>query len=107
MPSNAQRPPSPDRCEEDLRGGPPSPDLAELPDNKRQRPLSSVLKLSSPVLRQATDLPADGVFEDYEGMVIPRSASVVSPSIEMVVMAMLRAIQCTPMPEIRLLATCS
>ena len=97
----AADPPSPDRCEGDDRRGPPSLDPADQPDNKRPRPPSCMLRLSSPVLRQATTLPSDGIFEDYDGLVIPRSASVLSPSSEMVIMAMLRAIQCAPMPEIR------
>ena len=66
-----------------------------------------MLRLSFPVLRQATALPSDGIFEDYEGLVIPRSASVFVPSVKMVVMAMLQAIQCTPMLDIRLLTACS
>ena len=97
-------PPCPDRCEGEHRRGPPRPDPADQPDNKRLRPQSCVLRLSSPVLRQATALPSDGIFEDYEWLVTPRS--VLLPSVEMVVMAMLRAIQCTPMPGIRQLTAC-
>ena len=66
-----------------------------------------MLRLSSPVLRQATALPSDGLFEDYDGLGIPCSASVLYPSVEMVVMAMLRAIQFSAMPEIRLPTACS
>ena len=100
-------PPSPDRCEGDTRRGPPSPDPAEQPDSKRRRHRSCVLRLSSSLLRQATALPLDGIFEYYEELVIPRSASVLFPSVEMVVMACLRAIQCSPMPDIRQLTACA
>ena len=100
-------PPSPDCREGNTRRGPPSPDPAEQPDNKRRRPQSCVLRLSFPVLRQATALPTDGIFEYYEGLVIPRSASVLLPSEEMVIMACLRAIQCSPMPDIRQLTACA
>ena len=103
----AADPPSPDRCEEEDRGGPPSPDPADQPDSKRQRPPSCLRCLSSPVLRQATALPPDGVFEGFAGLVLARSASVISPSQEMVIMAMFRAIQCVPMPDIRQLTACS
>ena len=61
-------PPSPDRCEEDTHRGPPSPDPEVESESKRQRPRSCLRLLSSPVLRQATALPADGVFECYEGL---------------------------------------
>ena len=100
-------PPSPDRCEEYTHRGPPSPDPEVESESKRRRPRSCLRLLSSPVLRQATALPADGVFEDYEGLVFPRSASVTLPSVEMVAMACLRAIQCPPMTDIRQLTACA
>ena len=78
-----------------------------IPENKRPRPRSCLHLLSSPVLRQATALPADGIFEYYEGLVIPRSASVTLPSVEMVAMACLRAIQFSPMTDIRQLTACA
>ena len=62
---------------------------------------------SSPVLRQATGLPHNGIFEDFTGLVLTRTATVILPSKEMVVMAIFKAIQCTPMPDIRQLTACS
>ena len=77
------------------------------PESKRQRPMSCLRWRSSPVLRQATGLPHNGIFEDFTGLVLTRTATVIFPSKEMVVMAMFRAIQCTPMPDVRQLTSCS
>ena len=99
---------SPDRCEEeDALGGPSSADPKDQPDSKRRRPLSCLRWRSSPVLRQATALPQNGIFGDFAGLVLARSSSVIAPSKEMVTMAMFRAIQCTPMPDIGQLTVCS
>ena len=100
-------PPSADRCSEVPPRGPPSVDPEGESGNKRRRLRSCLRLLSSPVLRQATALPTDGNFEDYEGTIFPRSASVISPSVEMVAMAGFRAIQCSPMADIRQITACS
>jgi hypothetical protein len=99
---------SPDRCEEvDTLGGPSSADPKDQPDSKRRRPLSCLRWRSTPVSRQASALPQNGIFEDFAGLVLARSPSVIAPSKDMVTMAMFRAIQCTPMPDIRQLTVCS
>ena len=98
---------SPDRCEEEPHAGQSSADPMDPPESKRQRPRSCLRWRSSPVLRQAAGLPHNGVFEDFAGLVLTRTATVILPSKEMVVMAMFRAIQCTPMPDVRQLTSCS
>ena len=88
----AADPVAPDRCEEDPHGGQSSTDPMEPPESKRQRPMSCLRWRSSPVLRQATGLPRSRFFEDFTGLVLTRTATVILPSKEMVVMAMFRAI---------------
>jgi hypothetical protein len=53
-----------------------SVDPEEIPDSKRRRHRSRLKMLTSPVLRQAASFAADGLFEDYEGVIFKRSASV-------------------------------
>ena len=100
-------PPSADRCSEATPRGPPSVDPEDEPENKRRRPRSCLKWLTSPVLRQSIALPADGNFEDYEGMIFPRSASVICPSLEMVAMAVFQTFQGASMSDVRQLTACS
>ena len=92
--------------------GPPSVDPEEVPESKRRRPRSGIRLLTSPVMRQAASFTKDGSFEDYEGRIFPRSASVLS--IEMTFMAVLQAghadvvsLRQLTMIDIRQLTVCS
>ena len=94
--------------------GPPSVDPEEVPESKRRRPRSGIRLLTSPVMRQAASFTKDGSFEDYEGRIFPRSASVLFPSIEMTFMAVLQAghadvvsLRQLTMTDIRQLTVCS
>ena len=94
--------------------GSPSVDPEDVPDSKRQRPRSCLKLLTSPVLRQSASFAPDGNFEDYEGRILPRSASVLFPSLEMIFMAALQAGQADigelrqlTMTDVRQLTVCS
>ena len=104
---SAADPPSADRCSEATPRGPPSMDPEDEPENKRRRPRSCLKWLTSPVLRQSCALSADGIFEDYEGMIFPRSASVICLSLGMVAMAVFQTLQGAPMSDVRRLTACS
>jgi len=93
--------------------GPPSADPVDVPDSKRRRPRSCFRHLTSPVLRQAATFAADGTFEDYEGKIFARASSVLFPSLEMILLAVLQVGQSTlqgwllSLTEVRQLTTCS
>ena len=104
----------------DLTEGPPTPGRtppdtqpAGAPDSKRRRPRSCFRHLTSPVLRQAATLAADGTFEDYEGLIFARASTVLFPSLEMIFLAVLQVGQSTlqewllTLTEVRQLTTCS
>ena len=92
---------------------PPSADPVGAPDSKRRRPRSCFRHLTSPVLRQAATLAADGTFEDYEGRIFARASTVLFPSLEMIFLAVLQVGQSTlqewllTLTEVRQLTTCS
>ena len=101
------------QSEETPLRGPPSVDPEEIPDSKRRRPRSGLRLLTSPVLRQAASFAADGLFEDYEGMIFKRSASGLFPSLEMIFMTVLQVGQTSQqgwllsLADIRHLTACS
>jgi hypothetical protein len=93
--------------------GPPSADPVDVPDSKRRRPRSCFRHLTSPVMRQAATFAADGTFEDYDGKIFARASSVLFPSLEMILFAVLQLGQSTlqgwllSLTEVRQLTTCS